>query len=163
MWMPKDAATWLAVIALVLTVPLNFLSAWLYPKTQDWWAARSRRSLKRRIEELKAFLAISMREKELTVAEVWILKNAERVSLPIVCSYYAICTLVAFATYSRNGVSLTYPKIISLVFASCGAALVGIRQGFMFDLYRFIAGPRAKDYLMHSISVLERKLEQRNK
>src|SRR5260370_40226134 len=62
-WFPHDLATWgfiLAVAALILSVPLGVASNLMAPKVQNWWAARSIASLRRRICKL---------EQDLTAAE----------------------------------------------------------------------------------------------
>lgn len=55
MW-PRDTATWLAIVAIFLVVPLNFLSTWAYPKVQNWWNAHSRKSLQKQIARVRASL-----------------------------------------------------------------------------------------------------------
>ena len=80
MWMPKDTATWLAIITLILVVPFNFFSTWAYPKLQDWWAARSRKSLKRRIDKLTESLAKMYEGRMLSIGDEWVLICAERLA-----------------------------------------------------------------------------------
>ena len=71
MWLPKDDGTWIGLISLLLVVPLSFFSMWSYPRLENWWAARSRKALRNRIEKLKTALAHSMRVPEMSVAEEW--------------------------------------------------------------------------------------------
>ena len=59
-WFPHDLALWgfiLAVAALVLAIPLGVASNLMAPRIQNWWAARSIASLKRRISNLEMELA----------------------------------------------------------------------------------------------------------
>ncbi len=62
MGLPKDLGTWgviIGIIALVLAYPLSLLANITSPRLQNWWAARSRRSLAARIKVLESQLASS--------------------------------------------------------------------------------------------------------
>jgi hypothetical protein len=54
--MPTDLGTWgfiISIICLVLMYPMGLLINLTSPKVQDWWAARSRRSLEKQIASLR--------------------------------------------------------------------------------------------------------------
>ncbi len=44
---------WLTIVLFVLTLPLSYFAIWSYPRLENWWASRSRRSLQKRIAKLE--------------------------------------------------------------------------------------------------------------
>jgi hypothetical protein len=55
--LPHDTATWLAIAALILAVPLSVVGNLLTPILRNWWAQRSVASLQKRIAELEGLVS----------------------------------------------------------------------------------------------------------
>ena len=88
MRLPSDLATWLAILALILTIPLNFFSSWAYPRVQNWWATRSRKSLQKRIDKLQT--ALDQMLTSVSMTDEWVLLAAERLASII---YWGVAVL----------------------------------------------------------------------
>jgi hypothetical protein len=164
MWMPKDTATWLAIIALILVVPFNFFSSWAYPKLQNWWAARSRKSLQKRIDKLKSVIAKMNERREMPIRDELVLLCAEKLGWLILCGVAALASvevlisapLIRLAPH-RNRTILALAVILT--------AYKILRDLFMVDIegFRRYSGPIIKGDLEHSIERLEAKLAAREK
>src|SRR5437868_7200681 len=92
MGIPKDTATVLSILALILIIPFNFFTSWAYPKLQNWWAARSRKSLIKRIDKLKTSLSEMAEGWSLSITHEWVLICAERLGSLV---YWGV-NLIAF-------------------------------------------------------------------
>jgi hypothetical protein len=71
-WLGHDIGWWgfvLAVVTLVLAYPLDMLAHLTSPIVKDWWAARSREALKRRIAKLREYQEDAQKVEEMTVGE----------------------------------------------------------------------------------------------
>ncbi len=161
-WIPTDLATWLAIIALILVVPLNFLSSWAYPKLQNWWAARSRKSLQKRIDKLKASLADMYDGRALTRSEEWVLLCAEQLASLIFWGAILILAVV-FVLTAPLVRTVRHPKLLAVIIAVFVAAYRTGREYLMFEIrgLRRFAGPRTRAKLQIDIEELEAKLAAR--
>ena len=163
MWMPKDTATWLAVIGLILIVPFNFFSSWAYPKLQDWWAARSRKSLQKRIDKLKAALADMYQGHGMSHTDEWILRCAEQLSSLIFWGVNILAALMLFMLAPLLHPIIRHPKVFALVVATIITSYRLLRDYLMAKIKRFrrYAGPIVKLELEESIADLTAKLAAR--
>jgi hypothetical protein len=155
MWMPKDTATWLAIITLILVIPFNFFTTWAYPKLQDWWAARSRKSLQRRIDDLAASLAEMYEGRAMSFTDEWVLLCAEQLSSLIFWSVnlLALMILVVSTPVIRQA---RHPNVVAFIIAVIVTVYRVIRDFLMAEIrgFRRFAGPRRKLELELSIADL---------
>jgi hypothetical protein len=162
MWIPKDAATWLAVIALILVIPFNFFSSWAYPKLQNWWAARSRKSLQKRIDKLKTSIARMNERREMPLRDELMLLCAEKLGWVI---FYGVVmlVLVEFAIAVPGLRSAPHPKRLLITIAVLIGAYKALKDFLMVDIERFrrFSGPIIKGDLERSVEKLEAKLAAR--
>ena len=162
MWMPKDTATWLAIIALILVVPFNFFSSWAYPKLQDWWAARSRKSLKRRIDKLTASLAEMYEGRGMSIRDEWILLCAEQLGMLIFWSVNLLVLVILLMVGLLRPV-IKHPMVLALILATIMTIYKIMRDILMAKIrgFRRFAGPMRKLKLERSIEDLTAKLAAR--
>ena len=162
MWMPKDIATWLAIIALILVIQFNFFSTWAYPKLQDWWAARSRKSLRRRIDKLETSLAEMYEGRGLTMRDEWVLLCAEQLGSLIFWGVNILAILVFWLTLPFV-VSARHPSAIVLIFVGILSIYRIIKDFLMAKIrsFRLFAGPMRKIDLERSIADLTARLATR--
>lgn len=162
MWMPKDAATWLAIIAVILAVPFNFFSSWAYPKTQNWWAARSRRSLQRRIERLTTALN-EMDKHGVSVTEDLMMYCVEKLASLIYWGVNTIVLVLLIALGPLIRMNTHHPHFLALALASL-LTLYRVCRDYLMDLIRRLrrsAGPLVKIELETSLAELKTKLAAR--
>lgn len=162
MWYPKDVATWLALAALILVIPFNFFSSWAYPKIQDWWAARSRKSLKKRIDKLSASLA-SMEQGGIRISDDFVLMCAERLATLI---FWGVTTLLFAMTFLMAPVLrnvIHHRSIIVTGMSIFFAVFKGVKDYAMWEIsgFRRSAGPIKRMELERSLDDLTAKLAAR--
>jgi uncharacterized membrane protein YeiB len=164
MWMPKDTATWLALIALILVIPFNFFSSWAYPKLQDWWAARSRRSLEKRLEQLKAALADMYTGRAISLGEDWILMSAEKLGSLIYWGVNTIVLLAIVMTVPPRSVNPRPPYRIIIVVPLVMTGFKIVKDYLMAEIrrVRLVFAPTVKYQLEQSIAELSEKLAARD-
>jgi hypothetical protein len=161
MW-PKDLATWLALIALILVVPFNFFSSWAYPKVQNWWAARSRKSLQRRIDKLKTSLAQMNERRAMPLRDELVLMCAEKLGWLIFSGVVVLAMLEIFM--SAPVIRLArHPNRVIIAIAVILAAYKSVKDYLMVDIegFRRFSGAIIKVDLERSLEKLEAKLAAR--
>jgi hypothetical protein len=163
MWMPKDTATWLALIALILVIPFNFFSSWAYPKLQDWWAARSRKSLKKRIDKLTASLAGMYEGRGMSFSDEWVLLCAEQLGSLIFWGVNLLALLIILVLGPLLRPVIRHPYVLAVIIATALTTYRVIRDFLMAKIQEFrrFAGPRRKLELEQSIADLTAKLAAR--
>jgi hypothetical protein len=163
MWIPKDAATWLAILALILVIPFHFFSLWAYPRVQDWWAARSRKSLRKRTDKLTASVAkMNKAYYREAMTEEWVGLCAEQLGSLVywgVNTLAVIVIIVAFPTIR----STNHPNLIGFILLLILFAYRVARDYFMAEIRRVRrwGGPILKSKLEKSIADLTQKLAAR--
>jgi hypothetical protein len=89
MWPHKDLGWWgfvIAVVALLLAYPFSLLANLTSPTVKNWWAARSRAGLQKRIRTLARELAVMEQNPPLTHAEYGALMGIKEGNYPLTTS-----------------------------------------------------------------------------
>lgn len=162
MWYPKDVATWLALAALILVIPFNFFTSWAYPKIQNWWAARSRKSLQKRIDKLSSLLA-NMEQGGLRISDDFVLMCAERLATLI---FWGVTTLLFAMIYFLMPLVrpiVHHPKLFAILPAILFGIFKGIKDFSMWqiNMFRRSGGPLKRMELEGSLDDLTAKLAAR--
>jgi hypothetical protein len=162
MWMPKDTATWLAVIALILVIPFNFFSSWAYPKLQNWWAARSRKSLQKRIDKLTTLIARMNERRAMPLRDELVLLCAEKLGW-LIFSGVVVLAFIEIILSAPVIRSAPHPNRIIVALSITLVAYKSLKDFFMVDIegYRRFAGSIIKIDLERSLEKLEAKLAAR--
>jgi hypothetical protein len=163
MWIPKDAATWLAILAVILGIPYHFFSLWAYPKVQDWWAARSRKSLKKRIDKLTASVAkMNKAYYRVDMTEDWMGLCTEKLGSLV---YWGVNTLamIVITVAGPTIRSTAHPNLIAFILLLILFAYKVARDYLMAEIRRFRrwGGPIVRAKLEKSIADLTQKLAAR--
>jgi ABC-type transport system involved in cytochrome bd biosynthesis fused ATPase/permease subunit len=163
MWIPKDEATWLWILALILVIPLHFFSLWAYPKVQDWWAARSRKSLRKRIDKLSASVAkMNKTYGREALTEDWVGLCTEQLGSLVywVVNTLAVIVIIVAVPTIR---STAHPNLIAFILLLILFAYTVARDYLMAEIRRLRSwgGPIVRAGIEKSIADLTQKLAAR--
>ncbi|MGC2420153.1 MAG: hypothetical protein WA405_00720 [Candidatus Acidiferrales bacterium] len=162
--MHRDIGWWafvLAIVALIVTYPLEVLAHLTAPRWKDWWAERSERSVRKRVEQLEEELReYEQKYKLLSEAEEYILMSIEVGALLGGVSVNVLATLLALA-------ALFIPQLVKpqrwLLFGLAGvivaACFLAVFVVFgRFTEFRIRRSPTYRDQLRKSIEKLKGRL-----
>lgn len=93
LWPQKDLGWWgfwIGLLALFLAVPLAVIGNILTPKILNWWAARSRAALEKRIAKLEAELADMDSKETITLIEGHTLSQIEMLRRSVIAATHYI-------------------------------------------------------------------------
>lgn len=155
MW-PKDSGSWgvfLAILALVLTVPLSIIGNILTPKFQNWWARRSRLGLEQRINSLRTELAELSKYPLLSDTEEFILINGQVTQAIILALGYLLLGITFMVENSQAKIVAFVGFVGLIVFAGF----------FAHPVYRYRRqrSPMSRNKLTRQIQELESDLKNK--
>jgi len=168
MVLPKNLGVWgfwIAIISLCLAYPVSLLANITSPRIQDWWAARSRRTLSTRIKILESQLTKTERNIEPNEIFGRILKFAYVGTLLLGVGVYAIFTCVLLGVWLF--LSPTFHRTLFMAL-TLGLALV-VEGLCMYAVkmlahdFRHLIYSGMQDHLKLTITQLKNKLTKHEK
>jgi hypothetical protein len=134
-WLAKDPGWWgfwISILALLGAYPLSLLANLTSPRIQNWWAARSRASLEKRIAQLEAALAAMQHDESITNVESYTLFRIDRLELHTIVSVHILLG-TAFGAALFTAINTQTHWVYWIVGATASGTVVNLSRVFWPD------------------------------
>lgn len=158
--MPRDLATWgiiLSIAAIALAIPLSVIGNLLTPKVRNWWAGRSAKAMRRRINELEENLADMEKYSLISEVEEEMLSMLPKLDM-FITETIMLALGAVMALVTVNGREFAWKA--TLIGVGTIAVLALSRIAIFGDTYTFIRrrSPSQRNRVRSQIEKLKMKL-----